>query len=199
LCVRPDEPGVRGSQRAPVHVGRGRAIPRRRGRCALGAGAGRALAVARRKRAVPRRGSGGARRVPPYRAAGDGERIPMIFLLVALFAACPVVASAQERGSLEGHVLDGRTQQPLANAVLSVVGGHLQARTDDAGFFRLAPLAPGPLNVRIQRPGYAAAIEPVDVVEADKVEFQLFSAATVLDALVVQARASEVTSFRDGA
>ena len=123
----------------------------------------------------------------------------MIFLLVALFAACPAVASAQERGSLEGHVLDGRTQQPLANALLSVVGGHLQARTDDSGFFRLAPLAPGPLNVRIQRPGYAAAIEPVDVVEAEKVEFQLFSAATVLEALVVRVRASEVTTSRDGA
>lgn len=122
-----------------------------------------------------------------------------MLLLIVLLGSFPAAAFAQTMGSLQGHVYDGRTQQPLADAVVSLVGGITQARTNDSGFFHLAPLPTGGINVRIARSGYAAAIERVEVAEGSGADFKLFSSTTVLDAIMVNARTMRESSSRDGA
>jgi TonB-dependent SusC/RagA subfamily outer membrane receptor len=120
------------------------------------------------------------------------------FPLVVLFLAIPAAGRSQSVGSLEGHVYDGRTQQPLAGAIVSLVGGQSQTRTDDSGFFRLAPLPRGNVDLRIEREGYAAVIEGAEIGGKSGANFKLFSSATVLDAILVKARAIR-DSARDGA
>jgi TonB-dependent SusC/RagA subfamily outer membrane receptor len=118
--------------------------------------------------------------------------------LIALFLAAPVAGRSQTVGSLQGHVYDGRTQQPLADAIVSLADGNPRTRTDASGFFRLAPLPAGSVGVRIEKDGYATVIERAEVVENAGIDFKLFSSATVLDAIMVKARAMRDSS-RDGA
>jgi hypothetical protein len=61
-------------------------------------------------------------------------------------------------GALDGHVLDGQTNKPLANAKVKVKQGGLvrgMAVTDECGYFMIWPLeAPATYNVRCNAEGY---------------------------------------------
>ena len=78
-------------------------------------------------------------------------------LLVALFA-CALVAQAQERGVLEGTVLDGSTNGPLAGANVVVRGTAHGAATDAGGAFRITGLPPGTHEVAASYLGYRTAV-----------------------------------------
>ena len=115
-----------------------------------------------------------------------------------LLGLIPAALWAQTTGSLEGRVTDGRTEQPIARAVVSVVGTTIQTRTDTFGRYRIERLASGVVNIRIEHPGFASAVVPAEVEGAAGADFRLFSASTVLDAILVRAR-SAGDSSRDGA
>ena len=123
----------------------------------------------------------------------------MVKLSLVLLCGLSAAASAQNTASLEGHIRDGRTKQPLPNATVAVVGGNVTGRTDDSGYFRLTSLPAGALSIRIEHSGYASSVEEVDVIPGAQADFQLFSSATVLDAIMVNARAKKPPATRDGA
>lgn len=110
--------------------------------------------------------------------------------MVLLLAGLPETGAAQATGSLEGRVFDAQTLKPLEGAKVAVLGQRGHTRTDDSGYYHLRPLPTGSLDLRIERDGYAAAIEPVEVVEGASADFVLFPAATVLEAIVVKGRST---------
>jgi TonB-dependent SusC/RagA subfamily outer membrane receptor len=121
----------------------------------------------------------------------------------ALFLAVMLVVGAGARGraqgTLTGLVRDGQSDEPLPQALVSVVGQDLKARTDDSGRFQITNVSPGVVNLRIEHDGFAAAVEQLDPVTAGlQPTFRLFPSATVLDAILVQARGSKRPS-KDGA
>ncbi|MBI4420637.1 MAG: TonB-dependent receptor plug domain-containing protein [Gemmatimonadetes bacterium] len=117
-----------------------------------------------------------------------GRLARTVLLGLALPAALPEGVATQETATLEGRVFDARTGQVLDRVRLSVLGQRVRARTDDSGFYRLRKVPPGLINLRIERQGYAVAVEQVAVGGVTTADFTLFSAATVLDAIVVEGR-----------
>ena len=113
-------------------------------------------------------------------------RILLLGLALRLVVS-PGVVAAQATATLEGHVFDAQTGKALVGARLSVLGQRAKTRTDETGFYRLRKIPPGLINLRIERDSYAVAIEQVAVGGLTTADFTLFSAATVLDVVVVEA------------
>lgn len=100
---------------------------------------------------------------------------------------------AQATGAIEGTVHIAGSEQPLADAMVMIVGTSRGARTDVAGKFRVPGLAPGSYQVRAQRIGYTSAAQTVSVTAGGTATaaFVLREAALSLDALVVTGTAAE--------
>nr|NIS64847.1 TonB-dependent receptor plug domain-containing protein [Gemmatimonadales bacterium] len=98
----------------------------------------------------------------------------------------PVMA---QTGVVRGTVTDQATGQPIANALVSVVGTNIAARTDVEGRYELPNLAVGDVAIRAAIIGYAAETQTVTVTAdvATTADFTLPQAAISLDALVVTA------------
>jgi len=94
------------------------------------------------------------------RAAGVGS--------VGLRALVEVLAPdfAPAAGTLVGRVTDAATGGRVGGATVMVAGTQLSARTDDAGRFRIAGVAPGRYTVEVQMYGFTSARVPVAVGEA---------------------------------
>jgi carboxypeptidase family protein/TonB-dependent receptor-like protein len=72
-------------------------------------------------------------------------------------AASPVLRTSSAAGAIDGIVKD-ENGQPVANAVVSAVGGTtIVAVTDKDGRFAFGPMAPGPYLVRAHLSGYVAS------------------------------------------
>ena len=81
-----------------------------------------------------------------------GRRGVILGLLALAFGAGTVWA---QTGSIEGTVRSGVTNEPLANARVSVVGrNNLTATTDARGFYRITNVPPGTYAVRGALVGY---------------------------------------------
>jgi hypothetical protein len=63
------------------------------------------------------------------------------------------VVGVQDYGSVTGRVIDGTTNQPIGNALVSV-GSLYTAYADSQGAFTLATIPAGPQNVTARAPGY---------------------------------------------
>ena len=90
---------------------------------------------------------------PPGGAAGAGQRP----------AAAPEEVAPEDRASIEGTVVNGRTDQPLKKALIQVVrtdarsgGNSIGVITDAAGKFSIKDLNPGSYSVRVSRNGFAS-------------------------------------------
>jgi len=80
----------------------------------------------------------------------------------AVLVAVPVVAlRPQLTGALAGSVHDGFGFVPGAAVLVKGPQGTTQAKTDAAGGFRIAGLAPGRYEVRFRAPGFAEAAAPI--------------------------------------
>ena len=88
------------------------------------------------------------------------------FIAGALLLASmlPAHALAQNEGSLEGTVVDARTMQPIAGAVISVTGQDSTVVTSADGSFSFGVLPVGVVHLRVQREGYSSIVEQVEVV-----------------------------------
>jgi len=124
------------------------------------------------------------------RLARREAALPLLFgvLLMVWFSGA---AAGQGTASLEGHIFDAQTGKALDGVRVSVIGQSTHAITADSGFYRLASLPIGILNLRIEQKGYATAVEQVDVVDRSEADFSLLPAATVLKAIVVRGHAPD--------
>lgn len=77
-------------------------------------------------------------------------------LLVALL--CPLLARAQDAGSVAGIVVSTWDGAPLAGATVSVRGTTLAAQTDASGRYELKNIPPGEQVLRFSKSGFAAAV-----------------------------------------
>jgi hypothetical protein len=93
-------------------------------------------------------------------------------LEVALLAAVlPVLA--QPSGEVRGSVVDARGGEALANVAVQLVGGPYRAVTDDAGRFRIAPVAPGDYTLNVSTVGYRLVKRAFRVEAGEVKEFEV--------------------------
>ncbi|HST62574.1 MAG TPA: alpha-2-macroglobulin family protein, partial [Longimicrobium sp.] len=82
-------------------------------------------------------------------------------------------------GAVRGVVVDARTRQPLAGALVSVEGTALRTVTDASGRFRLAGVPRGRRTLRVERRGTEGATVELDVGDAPLAELRIELAAAL--------------------
>src|SRR5262245_43018158 len=92
---------------------------------------------------------------------------------VTSFIVLTTLAHAQFRSAIEGTVAD-TSRAVVAGAEIQIVNEQTDftvraARTNEAGFFRVTELPPGPYRVTVQREGFKSWAQPGLVVEGDTV------------------------------
>lgn len=119
--------------------------------------------------------------------------------LFAALALVPALAWGQQSGTVTGRVLERGTQRPIADATVTIVGSGIAARTNENGEFRIAGVAPGPLQVRATRIGYSAGTQSLTVPEggSQTADFVLGQVATQLDAVVTSAVTGQAERARE--
>ncbi len=86
------------------------------------------------------------------------NRVLSVFLIAGAsrvaFAQAPTIEQAQCTSTVDGHVVDRKTHEPVAGASVSA-GTQLLATTDDSGRFSLHALCAGALELAIERDDYS--------------------------------------------
>jgi TonB-linked SusC/RagA family outer membrane protein len=128
-------------------------------------------------------------------------RVVRLFSALALLAAAVAAPlAAQDRGSIEGRVLDQATQQPLAGVQVTIVGTNRMAITGVDGRFRFDNVPAGNVQVRVRHLGFALATSAVTVTagQAATVDIALTASPIGLDVVVVtptgEARTREIAN-----
>jgi TonB-linked SusC/RagA family outer membrane protein len=108
-------------------------------------------------------------------------------------AVVPLLAFAQQSGTITGRVTESGSGQPVANANVVIAGTTRSARTDAEGRYRITDVPAGPAQVRALRIGYASTAQTVNVTPGttNNADFALSSAAISLDRVVVTAQGGE--------
>ena len=103
----------------------------------------------------------------PVTGAGDGYAFDFFRLLIN-----PL--ELQQTGTINGHVYDATTGEPLANAtVFNSVGGSVT--TDAAGYYELSGVPAGLSTLQAELTGYSDAIQNIDLLanESSTLDFNL--------------------------
>jgi len=111
-----------------------------------------------------------------------------LFLFALMVLAMPLRRSdAQGTGTVRGNVIDSTSQQPVAGALVSLVGTNRTTYTDASGGFRFTGVAAGPVTVRAQRIGFAQRSATVNLADGGlaAADIVLQPVATTLSQVVV--------------
>ncbi len=105
------------------------------------------------------------------------------------YCAYGVVAGAQSTGTVRGRVTDADGSGPVSAAQVVVAGTRVGAVTGINGEYRIAGVAPGQIQLRVQRLGYTPATQQVTVTAGAtaNADFTLAKAATRLQEVVTTA------------
>jgi len=82
-------------------------------------------------------------------------------------------------GTLDGHVVDAVTHEPVIAATIRT-GDQLLATADEAGRFTLSELCPGPLALVVERDDYKPGERTVEVTDHVSLEIELTTAGEVI-------------------
>ncbi|MGE0441351.1 MAG: carboxypeptidase regulatory-like domain-containing protein [Gemmatimonadales bacterium] len=106
-----------------------------------------------------------------------------IGVIAGLMAATLMAGSAAaQTGRIVGRVVDGETGQPVAGAILSVVGAQARAQSGVDGRYVLADVPAGPQSVRVTFIGYTAkTVSGVKVPDGGTVQQDLSLTHSVIE------------------
>jgi len=84
-------------------------------------------------------------------------------LALLLLAAAPLLAQEEGAVTLRGRVVDARTGEPIAKALVSMRDRHLEAVTDETGGFEIPGVPRGPAELYVSTVGYGLVKRTVAV------------------------------------
>lgn len=116
------------------------------------------------------------------------------FFVILLSLLVSFGAFAQNKGKIEGRVVDRETGDPLIGANVTIEGTVLGAASDRNGAYRISQVPPGTYTVRASMIGFqTVAVNEVQVNVQEKaaVDFELTARALPLDEIVVTATRTE--------
>src|SRR5881275_2132104 len=107
-------------------------------------------------------------------------------LAAGLFWVVPLGAQ-DSTGAVTGKVLDGTTQQPVANVEVAIAGTPRRELTHADGSFLVTGIPPGAYRLRATRIGYGSQVQDVTVTAGGTttVQLTLLPAAAILEPVVV--------------
>ena len=103
--------------------------------------------------------------------------------------AADMAGNADEGVEVSGRVLDAKTGEPVAGAVVQIGGDYLWAVTGEDGGFVFRDVQKGVYTVEASCLGYVAAIKDIKAAgDIDGLEFSLYESSLALDEVVVTAQ-----------
>ncbi len=116
-------------------------------------------------------------------------RIRRSILALSLLAIAAAPATAQERASVTGRVIDAATMAPLESVQLVIEGTNFGALSNNLGRYLILNLPPGTHTIRAVLLGYGPVAQEftVEAGGSATVDFELAQSALELDAVVVTA------------
>jgi subtilisin family serine protease/outer membrane protein assembly factor BamB len=75
---------------------------------------------------------------------------------------------AEKSGIIKGRVIDGKTDEPISGAAVTILGTPLYTVTDQDGRYEMS-VPVGQYHLRVSVLGYAAKMEPIDIVEGQEI------------------------------
>lgn len=97
---------------------------------------------------------------------------PIVVALVVLFGG-PVEAWSQERAVISGRLVDQETREPVADAVVRVVGPDLRALTDAGGRFTVPGVQAGRFRLAVYHVAYGSRGGSLTVAAGEEVEVRV--------------------------
>ena len=91
------------------------------------------------------------------------HRLVQTFGVAFVVFALPFVSHAQQGVTVNGHLVDSVTAQPVANAIVIIEGTNLQAKTDGDGAFTIGGVPAGAHHLLATAIGFAATRKDIDV------------------------------------
>lgn len=113
--------------------------------------------------------------------------------LTALFAPIAAVTAYAQQGTITGRAIDASSGQPIAGALINVVGTAFGTHTNSDGEYTIRGLTPGSVEVRALRVGYAEQRQTVTVTsgQSTTVGFTMRSVPVMLSPVVTTATGSQ--------
>ncbi len=112
-------------------------------------------------------------------------------VLTTIGALCiaPVIALAQQAGTITGSVVDASSHAPIPSVRIQIVGSQRATQADANGKFRITVLKGGQYQLRALRIGFAASTRPVTLADGGSanVDFTLSPVAISLEEVVTTA------------
>src|SRR5262245_343545 len=99
----------------------------------------------------------------------SGVVLALIFVLLA--ASTQLYARQSVR--FHGRVLDSRTNEPVAKALVSIRERRIEATTNDQGEFEIADVQPGEVELYVTTVGYGIIRKKIDVTAGTPVEIEI--------------------------
>src|SRR5262245_24914179 len=93
--------------------------------------------------------------------AGLPSGVVLALTVVLLAAGTPVHAKQNVR--FHGRVLDSRTNEPIAKALVAIRERKIEATTNDQGEFEIADVQPGEVELYVTTVGYGVVRRKIDV------------------------------------
>lgn len=119
--------------------------------------------------------------------------ISLFTVLVICFCSIEIQAKEDKNASVEGHVLDSKTKEPIPYAAVAIEGTHLGTSTDEEGNFMFRQLKTGHYVFVVTCIGYKTERMEAEVIQGqtNHIHIELAPASTYLDEFVVSANRNE--------
>ena len=101
------------------------------------------------------------------------------FLLIVFFLGLVCEAPAQT-SRFHGRVLDSRTNEPIAKALVSIRDRRIETTTNDKGEFEIAEVPAGEVELYVTTVGYSLVRKKIDVTAGIPVEIEILLGPDVL-------------------
>ena len=113
----------------------------------------------------------------------------LVCAAITVFAAVRTAGAQGTAAEISGRVTTQDGSEPIPEAQVVIVGSMRGARTGSDGAYRIANVAPGEVQLRAMRIGYAAQTRTVTVAAGERtaVDFALVPTATTLDVVTATA------------
>ena len=110
--------------------------------------------------------------------AGRPSGVVLALIFVLLSASAELYARQNVR--FRGRVLDSRTNEPIAKALVAIRERKIETTTNDLGEFEIADVQPGEVELYVTTVGYAVIRKKIDVTAGTPAEIEILLGPDVI-------------------
>ncbi len=86
----------------------------------------------------------------------------LILTSLCILNSCQSDETSPVKGSIEGHVINSKTNESLAGCIVTI-GETKSETTDDDGYFKLVDITPGNIEIKYSKDGYSPSAQIINI------------------------------------